>query len=466
MNRQLAPALQTESSATLPWSVFGISSTAVFLVSIDVTVLYAAFPALRVALSEASLAQLSWVLNAYTLLFAALLVPAGRFADLRGRKRIFLLGLSLFLGASLACGLAANVTTLIVMRALQGAGAALLLPASLSILLAAFPANKRTLVLGLWGAVSAIAAALGPSLGSFLVDRCGWSWAFFLNLPPGVLALWLGWRWLDESRDLERGAPIDIPGVLLLILGVGAITFGLVKSESAGWSSPEVLLAISGGLLSLRGFISWARKARVPAIDLTLFQDKTYRYINIASLFFAAGFTMMFFQTFLFTTSVWSYSLSQAGLAASPGPLIVVPTAIISSRYAASAGHKFLLVIGSLISVMASIWFVLMPTTTPDYLYSWLPGAILTGLGVGMVMPSLSASAVAHLHPSRFGVGAAVNQAVRQIGAVLGVALTVTIAGHSSFQLTQLHTLCYWQIILALLTALICTQLPKHATEH
>lgn len=466
MNKPLAPTMSTPASASLPWLVFWISSTAVFLVSIDVTVLYAAFPALRQAYQQASPSQLSWVLNAYTLLFAALLVPAGRFADLRGRKRTFLVGLTLFLASSLGCGLSSHVFALIAMRAIQGAGAALLLPASLSILLTAFPANKRTVVVGLWGAVSGIAGALGPSLGSFLVDNFGWPWAFFLNLPPGILALWLGWRHLNESRDPERGAPIDIVGVVLLIVGVGAITFGLVKSEALGWSSIPVIASIAGGLLALRIFVSWAAKVRVPAIDMSLFQDKTYRYINIASLFFAIGFAMMFFQTFLFTTSVWSYSLTQAGLAGSPGPLIVVPVAILSGRFAAKSGHKTLLIVGSLFSAAASIWFVLVPGSHPNYLLTWLPGAVMTGLGVGMVLPSLSASAVANLHPSRFGVGSAVNQSVRQMGAVLGVALTVTICGHHTFQLADLHTLCYWQIALSLIIALICTQLPKHAKEH
>jgi EmrB/QacA subfamily drug resistance transporter len=429
---------------------------AVFLVSIDATVLYAAFPALRLAFPEAGSADLSWVLNAYTLVFAALLVPAGRFADLRGRKRTFLLGLAMFLAGSLGCGLAGHVATLIAMRAAQGAGAALLLPASLSIVLAAFPASKRAIAVSLWGAVSGIAGALGPSLGSFLVDRFGWPWAFFLNLPLGAIALWRGWNILDESRDPERGTRIDVVGVVLLILGVGAITFGLVQSEALGWMSPTVPLAIAGGLATLVAFVAWARKVSAPAIDLSLFRDATYCYINLASLCFGIGFAMMFFQTFLFTTGVWSYSLTRAGLAGSPGPLLVVPTAILCGRFAARAGHKLLLVTGSLVSTAASIWFALMPGVHPDYLHTWLPGALLTGLGVGMVMPSLSAAAVVHLPPARFGVGSAVNQAVRQMGAVLGVALTVAITGHATLGLAEFHTLCYLQIALGLATAILC----------
>ena len=438
------------------WVVFRIACIAVFLVSIDVTVLYAAFPALRHAFADVTPEDLSWVLNGYTIVYAALLVPAGRFADLRGRKRTFLIGLSIFLIASLCCGLAVNIAMLIAMRALQAVGAALLLPASLSIVLAAFPATQRAVAVALWGAVSGLAGAVGPSLGSFLIDRLGWPWAFFLNLPFGGFALWRGAQLLDESRDLERGARIDWLGVLLLIVGVGAIALGLVRSEANGWTSPKVTIAIAGGLLAIGLFVVWAKHARSPAIDLSLFRDRTYRYINVAGLCFSVGFAMMFFQNFLFTTGIWHYSLSQAGLAASPGPLLVIPTAILCGRFAARAGHKWLLIGGNLISMLAAIWFSLVPGNDPAYVQTWLPGALLTGLGVGMVMPSISAAAVMHLPPARFGVGGAVNQAVRQTGAVLGVALTVAIAGRADFQLGQFHTLCHIQIVLAAATALLC----------
>ncbi|RQR87972.1 MFS transporter [Burkholderia sp. Bp9012] len=456
MNGPSVSAAQAQPSSISPWPVFWIASVAVFLVSIDVTVLYAAFPALRRAFPDADSAGLSWVLNAYTLVFAALLVPAGRLADLRGRKRTFLFGLAMFLGGSFGCGVATHVEMLWAMRAVQGAGAALLLPASLSILLAAFPVGKRSVAVSLWGAVSGVAGALGPSLGSFLVDRFGWPWAFFLNLPLGAIALWRGWRILDESRDPERGAPLDLVGVVLLILGVGAIAVGLVRSEAVGWTSPEVAFAIAGGMGMLAAFVAWARRVRTPAIDLSLFRDRTYCFINLASLCFAIGFAMMFFQTFLFTTGVWSYSLTRAGLAGSPGPLLVVPTAIVCGRFAARAGHRILLVTGSLISTAASIWFALVPGVNPDYVHAWLPGALLTGLGVGMVMPSLSAAAVAHLPPARFGVGSAVNQAIRQVGSVFGVALTVAITGNAIARLAEFRTLCYLQIALGLATAILC----------
>lgn len=449
--------MNKEQSSSIPlWSVFWIVSTATFLVSMDATMLYAVFPALQRAFPEAGSAHLSWVMNAYTLVFGALLVPAGRLADLRGRKRMFMLGLTTFLIGSFGCGLSQHVATLIVMRAVQGAGAAILFPASLSVLLAVCPANNRAIAVSAWGAVSGIAGALGPSLGSFIADRFDWPWAFFINLPLGIMMLWRGWRILAESPVSDRGESIDIVGVVMLLLGVGLVIFGLVQSEAFGWMSPKVSLAIVGGLATLGVFVAWARSIRYPAIDLSLFQDRTYCFINLASVCFAVGFAMMFFQTFLFTIGVWSYSLTQAGLAGSLGPLIVVPTALLSGRFAARAGHKSLLVTGSLFSTAGSIWFAVVPGVNPDYIYAWLPAVILTGLGVGMVMPSLSGAAVAHLPAARFGVGSAVNQAIRQMGTVLGVALTVAITGHTTLHLAEFHTLCYFQIALGLATAILC----------
>src|SRR4051812_787065 len=189
MNMQEVRSGATMRPARSPWPVFWVASIAGFLVSVDATVLYAAFPALRRAFSDATPADLSWVLNAYTVVYAALLVPGGRIADLRGRKRMFLVGLGVFLVASLCCGLADGVATLIAMRALQAVGAALLLPASLSIVLAAFPVERRAVAVSLWGAVAGLASAVGPSLGSLLVDTWGWPWAFFLNLPLGLWAI-------------------------------------------------------------------------------------------------------------------------------------------------------------------------------------------------------------------------------------------------------------------------------------
>ena len=438
------------------WGVFGVASIAVFLVSIDTTVLFAAFSAVRAGFPDSTAADLSWVLNAYTVVFAALLVPAGRLADAHGRKRIFQLGLVLFLAASAACGAAPGVGTLVAARALQAVGAALLMPSSLALVLDAFPAERRAVAVSVWGAVGGLAAALGPSVGAGVVDALGWRWAFFLNLPFGLLAWWKGRSRLDESRSADHATPIDVPGIVLLIAAVGALAFGIVQSEALGWRSPTVLGSIAAGLAVLLAFGGWSRRTSHPAVDLSLFADRTYRYVNLATLAFGTAFAMMFLGFFFFTMQIWHYSLPKAGLAVTPGPLLVVPVAVVAGRIAARVGHRPLLVAGSLLYAAGGLWFYLRTGPAPDYLGTWLPGILLTGSAVGMVLPSLSGAAVARLAPGRFAIGSAVNQAVRQIGSVLGVAATVALVGHAGPQLVDFQHLYAAHITLALLTALLC----------
>ncbi len=441
---------------TSPWPVFFVASIAVFLVSIDGTVLFAAFAALRNGFPQSSAADLSWVLNAYTVVYAALLVPAGRLSDALGRKRVFQLGLLLFLAASAACGAAPTVGSLVAARVLQAVGAALLTPASLALLLGAFPAGKRAVAVSLWGAVGGLAAALGPSVGAAVVDTMGWRWAFFLNLPLGLIAWWRGRSRLTEWRDTKGNASLDGVGIGLLMAGVGALAYGIVETEVLGWRSPTVLGALAGGLVLLAAFVAWARRAPNPAVDLSLFAEPTYRYVNLATLAFGIAFSMMFFAMFFFLMQVWQYTLPQAGLAVSPGPALVVPVAMLAGRIAARVGHRPLLLVGSLLYAAGGLWLYMRVGPTPDYLGVWLPGLLITGTAVGMVLPSLGGAAVARLGPARFGVGSAVNQAVRQMGSVLGVAATVSLVGHAGPQIADFRHLYLTMVALALITAVLC----------
>jgi MFS family permease len=231
------------ASAASPWPVFWVACVATFLVSLDTTMLYSVFSALRAGFPEASAAEMSWTLNAYTVVYAAMLIPAGGLADTHGRKRVFMSGVALFIAASAMCGLASSVGWLIAARALQAVGAALLTPASLSIVLAAFPQSRRAVAVSLWGAVGGFAAAVGPSLGSLLAQTVGWAWAFFINLPIGALTLWWAASLLGES---DRGGPrrrVDLIGMALIVIAVGAIALAIVEAESANWtarSSPRL----------------------------------------------------------------------------------------------------------------------------------------------------------------------------------------------------------------------------------
>lgn len=439
-----------------PWPVFWVASIATFLVSLDTTMLFAAFDSLRHAFPSATAAELSWVLNAYTVVYATMLIPAGGLADAHGRKRVFLIGVALFLAASAACGLAGSVGGLIAARVLQAVGAALLTPASLSIVLAAFPQSKRAVVVSLWGAVGGLAAAVGPSAGSFVIDHFGWPWAFYINLPLGGLALWRGASLLQASERTAVRRRVDGVGMALLMLSVGAVTLAIVESESPAWTRLELGVLAATGLAAAGAFVAWARRAPAPLVDLALFHHRTYRYVNLATLVFGTAFSMMFLTFFFFMMNVWHFSLPQAGLAVTPGPLLVMPTAIITGRLATRLGHRRFLVGGSLLYAGSSLWFLLVPGTEPHYLSHWLPGLVMSGIAVGLVLPSLAAAAVSRLPVAHYAVGSAVNQATRQIGSVLGVALTVALLGHATLQRADFDTLYLLHGALALLTGLLC----------
>lgn len=439
-----------------PWPVFWVASVATFLVSLDTTMLFAAFDPLRHAFSGASAADLSWVLNAYTVVYATLLIPSGGLADTHGRKRVFLIGVALFLVASAACGLAGGVGWLVAARVLQAVGAALLTPASLSIVLAAFPQTQRAVVVSLWGAVGGLAAAVGPSAGSFVIDRFGWPWAFYINLPLGGLALWRGASLLTESAKSGERRRLDGVGMALLMLAVGAVTLAIVESDAPNWSRLELMVMGATGLVAGAAFVAWARQAPAPLVDLALFRNRTYRFVNIATLAFGTAFSMMFLSLFFYMMNVWHFSLPQAGLAVTPGPLLVMPTAILTGRLASRLGHRRFLVGGSLLYACSSVWFLRVPGIEPHYLSHWLPGLIMSGIAVGLVLPSLSAAAVSRLPVAHYAVGSALNQATRQIGSVLGVALTVALLGHAALQRTDFNALYLVHGALDLLTALLC----------
>lgn len=444
------------SESTSPWPIFWIASIATFLVSLDSTMLFAAFDPLRHTFSTASPADLSWVINAYTVVYATMLIPAGGLADTHGRKRVFLIGVTLFLAASAACGLASNVGWLVAARVLQAVGAALLTPASLSIVLAAFPQNKRAVVVSLWGAVGGLAAAVGPSLGSFVIDHFGWPWAFYINLPIGGYALWRGTSLLSESVKSSEHRRVDLVGMALLMLSVGAITLAIVEFDAPNWSGTELTVMSISGIIAVFMFIGWASRVKHPLVDLTLFQHRTYRYVNLATLSFGIAFSMMFLAFFFFMMNIWHYSLPQAGLAVTPGPLLVMPTAIITGRLASRMGHRPFLVGGTLLYALSSLWFFLVPGDEPNYVLQWLPGLIMSGVSVGLVLPSLSASAVSRLPVEHYAVGSAVNQATRQIGSVLGVAITVAMLGHATLQRGDFNSFYLLHAALALLTGLLC----------
>ena len=416
------PGATRHAWQTLLWTSFGV-----FMALLDATILFVAFPNIRRSFPAVSAADLSWVLNAYNVVYAAMLVPAGRFADRVGRRRMFLLGVTVFTLGSLACGLSPTPLTLIAGRILQAMGGAMLMPSSLALILHAFPRRKWPIAVSLWTAVGALAAAVGPSAGAALIQLGGWRAAFFINLPIGILALLKSRAFLDESRDQRVHDWPDVVGIVLLVLGVSLLALDIVKSMV--WGRTNLVICAGIGVLFLAWFLSRSRKVEEPALDISLFGITSFRYANAASLIFSTAFTAMFLGSVLFLTSVWGYNTTRAGLAMTPGPLVVIAVAPLAGRLAGRFGQRPLLLIGGVAFGLGFLVRAVATSPTPHYVTEWLPVVILTGIGVGLVLPSLASAAVHGLPGDRFAVGSGVNQAVRQIGSVLGVAVAVAVAG-------------------------------------
>jgi EmrB/QacA subfamily drug resistance transporter len=402
---------------------------AVFAASLDTSIMFMAFPDIGRTFPEVSRAELSWVINAYTIVFAALLVPAGRLADRAGRRKIFFIGLAIFSASSGLCGAAPTVATLIGARILQAVGGSLLFPASLALVLNEFPQSRRAPAIAAWSAVGALAASLGPSLGGIIIDLADWRWAFYINVPVGIFAFAAGIRLLHESRADDAGSQPDLLGIPMLIVGVGALAMGIVQSEDWGWADPRTLGAFATAAAMIPLFLLRCATHPAPTLDLTLFRDRNFSLANFATLSFAVSFSAMFFGLVQFLVYVWEYSILKAGFTIWPGPLTAAVVAVASGRFVDRLGYRVILPAGAVLFIAGAAWLMVFAEAEPDLWGVWIPSALLTGAGVGLAMPSLSSAAVRGLPPNRYAVGSAVNQTIRTIGSVFGVALAVALLG-------------------------------------
>jgi EmrB/QacA subfamily drug resistance transporter len=413
------------------WQVLLVTSVAVFMSFLDVTIVNIAFPDLRASFPEASLAHLSWVINAYAIVFAAALVPAGRLADRFGRRRFFFLGVLVFLGASVVCGAAGSVDLLIAARAVQALGAAMLVPASLALVLPEFALEQRATATALWGATGAVAAATGPSLGGLLVDWQSWRWVFFVNLLIGIPALLPARRLLRETREPRAALP-DAVGAALLTAGVGALVLAIVQGPEWGWGSARVLGALAASAILFPLFVWRSGRHRAPVIELTLFRVRSFAVANAGGLVFALGFYALLLANVLFLTGVWHYSIVKAGVALTPGPLIAALAASLGGRLSDRFGQRVVAVPGGLVFAAGALLFALNAGTERAYAADFLPATLLTGIGVGLSFAAFGSAAVAELPRTRFATGAAINNTFRQIGAALGISALIAVLGNHS----------------------------------
>ncbi len=412
-------------------AVVGVLSLAVFMSSLDLFIVNLAFPYIGKEYSGTSLSDLSWVLNGYTIVFAAVLVPAGRWADRVGRRRLFVTGLIAFSVGSLLCGLAPGIAELIAARVIQAAGAGLMVPASLSLLLAAVPAQARGRAIGTWSALAALGAALGPVIGGSLV-QFSWRWVFLINLPVGVAAILLAVRVVPESKDERVQAGPDVAGAGLLAAAVGLVALALVEAPGWGWGSASFIGLLLASLACGAAMVARSQRHHSPVLELSLLRSRTFSGSFGASILYYAAFGAFVLNSVEFLTGVWHYSAVRAGLAIGPGPLMVLPFAmLVAPRLAARLGGPGrVAVIGCAVNAGAQLLWLAQIQAHPAYLTHLLPAQLLGGAGVGLTIPSLLGAGSASLTPDRFGTGSGILNMGRQVGTVLGVAGLIAILSH------------------------------------
>ncbi|HEX5923586.1 MAG TPA: DHA2 family efflux MFS transporter permease subunit [Baekduia sp.] len=410
--------------------VAAIVSVGVFVASLDLFIVNIAFPDIQRDFTGTSLASLSWVLNAYAIVFAALLVPAGRWADRTGRKRAFLGGLALFTLASAACAAAPSIGVLIAARVVQAAGAAVLMPASLGLLLPEFPPEKRGLAIGLWAAVGGTAAAAGPVIGGLLVEL-SWRWVFLVNIPIGIAAIVAGTRVLREIREEGAERP-DLVGAGLLTAAVATLIGGIIEGPDWGWADGRVLGLFAVALVLSVAFVVRSGRHPVPVVEPALLKVRAFAAANIAGIFFFIGFSAMLLGSVLWLTEVWGETALGAGLKIAPGPSMAALFAVGGGVLSGRIGPRAVGAVGALLFGLGGVWWATHLGATEHYASDYLPGMLIGGAGVGLVNPALAGAATAQLPPTRLATGSAVLTMSRQLGSALGVALLVAVLGTPS----------------------------------
>ncbi|MBB4664131.1 MFS transporter [Conexibacter arvalis] len=402
------------------WWTLGAMCFALFMLMLDNTVVNVALPSIQQDL-DADLAALEWTINAYTLSLAVLLVVGGRLGDIFGRRRIFLIGVTVFALSSAAIGLSPTDTALIVGRAIQGIGAAMMMPATLSIVTNAFPPHERGRALGTWAGVSALALAIGPVVGGFLTEHVSWRAIFFLNLPVAAAAIAVSITAVRESRDETVGRTIDYAGIATLTVGLTALVLGLIEANRWGWGSPRILALFALAVAALAAFALVERRVKAPMVDFAVFRSR--QFAGAASVGFIVSFGMMamFFFTALYMQNILGYSALEAGVRFLPTTLVLIVMGPLAGRLTDTIGPKPLLVSGMLITGASQIWQSFL---TSDTGYGFLlPSFVLMGVGMGLVMSPMTTAAMNAVDRTKAGVASGVLSMGRMVGSSLGVAI-------------------------------------------
>ena len=418
------------------WWTLGAVSVGLFMIMLDNTVVNVALPSIRSSLGM-SIEGLEWVVAGYALTFAAFMLVGGKLADFLGRRLIFMVGLAVFTGASLACGLAPNGGFLIGARVVQGLGGALMNPATLSIITATFAARERGKAIGIWAGVSAMALAIGPLVGGLLTEHVNWNWIFFINVPIGIIGLFATPIFIAETRDESAVQSLDIPGLAASAIGLFSLTYAFIEASNYGWTSARILGAFAIAAVALVSFALLELHQRAPMLDLSLFRNRTFSGANAAMLFVGLAMFGTFFFVSLYMQNVLGYSPVQAGASFLPMTILIILIAPRAGALTDRVGSRWL--VGGGMTLLSGMLFYYTTLGASESFWALLPGLLLGGVGMGMTMTPVTAAAMSAVPVDKAGVGSAVLNSARQVGGSLGIAVMGSIVASASSYLVGFH---------------------------
>ncbi len=403
------------------WWTLGALSFALFMIMLDNTIVNVALPAIKSDLGIGT-SELEWVVTAYALTFAVLLLTGGKLGDLYGRRLIFTIGLAVFTLSSLACGLSSSATELIGARAVQGVGSALMMPATLSIITATFAARERGMAIGVWAGVSAMALAIGPLLGGVITENISWNWIFYVNVPIGILGVIASIVVVPESRDTSREQRLDPAGLITSGIGLLALVYAPIEGHKYGWTSAWILGLFAVAAVGLGAFVFAELHQRLPMLDLTLFRNGTFTGANIVAILVTVAMfgIFVFFPIYMQTLRGWSPI--QSGAALLPWTLLIVIFAPIAGKLSDHVGSRWLMTAG--MATVGLCCLELSTVTVDSSFWHMLPGFVLGGLGMAFVMTPMSAAVMGAAPVDKAGVASGVLNTFRQVGVALGIAIT------------------------------------------
>jgi EmrB/QacA subfamily drug resistance transporter len=425
-----APRTPAQEENRAKWLTLGAMCFALFMMMLDNTVVNIALPTIQQKFN-ATTSALEWIVNGYTLSLAVLMVTMGKLGDIFGRKRVFLIGLTMFTAASLACGLAPNLGSLVFFRVLQGIGGSIMMPGTLSIITATFQGKERAQAIGIWAGISGLALAAGPVVGGALVQYASWHWIFFINVPVGIVAFLVATRVVRESSDPTASHTVDYPGVVTLTGSICALTLALIEGQGWGWTSGRIVGLFAAAVLLLFAFVFVESRQSHPMVEFGIFRSTAFLAANVITFILSFGMFGVFFFLTLYMQNILGYSAIEAGVRSLPTTALIIVSAPLAGRLVGRIGARPVVFTGLVLVGIALLLDALWLTPSSSYA-TLLPSFILIGIGMGAAMSPLSTVAMDAVDRSKAGVASGVLGMTRQLGGVFGVALLGAIFANRS----------------------------------